>query len=370
MTGGLLVINAGSSSVKFRLFEHTASLPLLAHGEAAGLGTTPYLDITDEKNGKKTREPLAATATHEDALKALLHWIEGHGGIRMLAACGHRVVHGGTAFTKPVRMTSSIHAELEKLSPLAPLHQPHNLAAIDILGRLKPGVPQIACFDTAFHANHDPLFTLYALPQSLRDQGIRRYGFHGLSYEWLARSLRQQHPELARGRVIAAHLGNGASLCALKNGQSIDTTMGFTTLEGPPMGTRSGSIDPGVLLYMFRALGFSPEQAEHMLYQQSGLKGLSGATNDVKELLASNDARAALALDHFAFKVAQHAAMMAVSLGGVDSVVFTGGIGEHAGPVRTAILQRLAFLGQFTVQIIPADEERMIALHMLDVLGS
>lgn len=362
MTSALLVINAGSSSVKFQIFADSNDLPLLAQGKAADLGTAPYLEIA--RDGSKTRDDLPSRATHEDALQAILDWAAKHGGIKNLTAAGHRIAHGGEKFIKPVKITAAIIAELKKLTPLAPLHQPHNLAPVEILARLKPDLPQIACFDTAFHAGLDPLFTTYALPKVLRDKSIRRFGFHGLSYEWIVQSLRRDHPELAKTRVIAAHLGNGSSLCAMKNGESVDTTMGLTPLEGVPMGTRSGSIDPGAIIYMLRDLGMPPEKAEHCLYEESGLKGLSGLTNDVKELLQSANPRARFALDHFVLKVAQHAAMIATSLGGIDAFVFTGGIGENAVPVRAAIVQHLKFMGDFRALVISANEERIIAQHV------
>ncbi|MGB3874826.1 MAG: hypothetical protein WA980_03140 [Shinella zoogloeoides] len=225
------------------------------------------------------------------------------------------------------------------------------------------GRPDIACFDTAFDAGHAPLFQAFAVDATLRDQGIRRYGFHGLSYEWIARVLASEHPDLARGRVVVGHLGNGASLCALKDGASVDTTMGMTALDGLPMGSRTGAIDPGAVTYMLRNLGMGSDDVEHALYERSGLKGLSGLSNDVKTLLESTASRADFALDYFALKVAQFAAVMAVSMGGLDAVVFTGGVGENAGPVRDAILARLEFLRPFRTLIIPANEERMLAIH-------
>ncbi|MBU6474901.1 MAG: acetate/propionate family kinase [Alphaproteobacteria bacterium] len=356
MTGSVLVINAGSSSVKFSLFADNAELKLLAGGQVAGIGTAPVFVADDEK------KPLAPGSTHEEALRFILGWIEEkkHPPIGVAA---HRVVHGGTLFRAPVAVTPEIMEKLRGLKALAPLHQPHNLAAIDILTKLKPDMRQIACFDTAFHAEHDPLFGVYALPPELADKGIRRYGFHGLSYEWIAHVLRRDHPALAGGRVIVAHLGNGASLCAMKDGKSVDTTMGMTALDGLPMGTRSGALDPGAVIYMVRDLGLSPEKAEHILYNASGLKGLSGLSNDVKTLLESDDPKAAFALDYFSLRVAQFMGMMAVALGGVDGVVFTGGIGEHAAAVRENVLRRVAFLQPFETHVIPANEERIMAMH-------
>jgi acetate kinase len=358
VTGTILVINAGSSSLKFSLFENEAELKLLSSGQVANIGGAPVFSAGDDK------KTLAAGSTHEDALRFILDWIEEHkhGAVAMAA---HRVVHGGTLFREPVRITAEILEKLRGLNSLAPLHQPHNLAAIEILQKLMPDVPQIACFDTAFHAGHGPLFSLYALPQELADKGIRRYGFHGLSYEWIAHVLRRDYPALAKGRVIAAHLGNGASLCAMKDGISIDTTMGMTALEGLPMGTRCGNLDPGAVIYMIRDLGIAADKTEHILYNESGLRGISGISNDVKTLLESKDPKAAFALDYFSLKVAQFMGMMAVALGGVDGIIFTGGIGENAAPVRENILRRLEFLKPYEAHVIPANEERMMAMHAL-----
>ncbi len=356
MTGTILVINAGSSSVKFSLFDNQPDLTLLTSGQVANIGTAPFFSAGDD------RKALPAGSTHEDALNFILGWIKSqkHQAIVMAA---HRIVHGGTLFREPVRITPQIMIKLRSLNSLAPLHQPHNLAAIDILTKLQPDLPQIACFDTAFHAGHDPLFSLYALPQVLTDKGIRRYGFHGLSYEWIAHVLRSDYPALAKGRVIVAHLGNGASLCAMKEGVSVDTTMGMTALEGLPMGTRCGSLDPGAIIYMVRDLAMPAEKVEHVLYNDSGLKGLSGLTNDVKTLQGSSDPKAVFALDYFSLRVAQFMGMMAVAMGGVDGIVFTGGIGENAAPVRENILSRLAFMKPYDVHVIPANEERIMAMH-------
>lgn len=259
-------------------------------------------------------------------------------------------------------------AELEALCTLAPLHQPYNLAGIAASARLAPGAYDVACFDTAFHAGHDPVVHSFALPAAMREAGVRRYGFHGISYEWIARVLAEQRPALAQGRVIAAHLGNGASLCAMRGGVSIDTTMGMTALDGLPMGSRSGALDAGAVTYMMRRFGLDADHVDRMLYEDSGLKGLSGLTNDVAALAASADPRAAFALEYFCHRTAQFSAAMAVSLGGVDGIVFTGGIGENAAPLRARILEHLAFLGPVESLVIPADEERMMAIHARDLL--
>jgi acetate kinase len=369
MTDTILVLNAGSSSVKFSLFQRDKDLTQLAHGKITDIGTSPLFKATQDETGAAATPSLPANASHEEAVRAILDWINGHKDGWRITAVAHRIVHGGAEFTVPVRITSDVFHKLKQLCPLAPLHQPHNLLAVGIADRLLPHVPQIGCFDTAFHAGRDPLFNVYALPQKLADKGIRRYGFHGLSYEWIAHVLKQKHLTLAQGHVIAAHLGNGASLCAMKNGKSIDTTMGMTALDGLPMGTRSGALDPGVVIYMIRDLGIAPDETEHIFYEESGLKGLSGMTNDVKTLLASKDPKAKFALDYFSLKVAQQMAMMAVALGGVDGIVFTGGIGENAASIREAVLSRLSCLGQPQTLVIPANEERMMAMHTLSLQG-
>ena len=367
-SGIILAINAGSSSVKFQVFDPSLDLELLAKGSIDNLGGAPCFAATEEKTQVTDRKPLPATCTHEAAFRLILGWIERQNEDWQITAIAHRIVHGGTAFRDSVRVTPEVIERLRALSPFAPLHEPHNLAAIEIIGELRPGIIQIACFDTAFHANHKPLFTEYALPQKMRDKGIRRYGFHGLSYEWIATVLRRDEPELARGRIIVAHLGNGASLCAMRDGVSIDTTMGMTALEGLPMGRRCGTLDPGAVIFMIRDLGLTPNETEHCLYNESGLLGLSGRTNDVKLLQDSDDPKAIFALDYFALKVAQSMGMMAVALGGVDGIVFTGGIGENSSFMREKILSRLAFLKPFEVRVIPANEERMMAIHARSLL--
>jgi len=369
MTDTILVINAGSSSVKFCLYALTNELPLLGQGKVSDLGNKPVLSAADDK-GVASEKALAVGTSHEESLRAILDWVQGHKDGWSIKASAHRIAHGGTEFTAPIRVTSDIFHRLKKLCSLAPLHQPHNLMALGIVDRLLPHVPQIACFDTAFHSRHDPLFSVYALPEELTDKGIRHYGFHGLSYEWIAHTLRDKHPVLAKGRVVAAHLGNGASLCAMKNGISIDTTMGMTALDGVPMGTRSGSIDPGAIIYMIRDLGMPVDDVEHILYEKSGLRGLSGQTNDVKALLSSSEPKAKFALDYFALKVAQYMAMMAVAIGGIDGIVFTGGIGENAAPIREAILNYLAFMGSGQTLVIPANEEKIMAMHAANILSS
>jgi len=370
----LLVLNAGSSSVKFQLFEYE-TLELLAKGEVAHIGAQPTLNAVTVATQQTFCEILKPRATQEVAIAALVKFVELQGGNWHVDVVAHRVTHGGAHYVKPVLIDRRIHEDLEKLSPLAPLHQPHNLAAIDIVDalisskRAKP-VPQIACFDTAFHAGHEPLFTTFALNAHAREQGIRRYGFHGLSFEWIATVLAADHPDLVAKRVLIAHLGSGASLCALVNGKSVDTTMSMTPLDGLPMGTRCGAVDPGAVIYMLRHLAMSVDDLERALYEQSGLLGLSAISNDVEVLLGNADPKSAFALDYFAFKVAQYAAMMAVSMGGMDAFVFTGGIGEHATSVRQAIMSRLSHLGDVRVLVIPANEERIMAVQAKRVLDA
>ncbi|WP_028389007.1 acetate/propionate family kinase [Legionella fairfieldensis] len=371
-TNSILIINTGSSSVKFQVFSREASLQLLARGKITDLGSSrPLFTIVDETQGLAGQQAeeteLPADYDHEKALYFILRWIEAQNQWQVDTVT-HRIVHGGTRFTSSVLITPEVMAYLQTLCPLAPLHQPNNLIAIDIFRSLKPDLRQIACFDTAFHAHHDPLFTEYALPQTIRNKGIRRYGFHGLSYEWIAYFLHQYEPELAKGRIIAAHLGNGASLCAMCNGISIDTTMGMTALDGLPMGTRCGALDPGAVIYMLRELNLSPDDVESILYHQSGLRGLSDWTCDVRLLQESNEPEAQFALDYFCMRAAQLAGMMAVASGGVDGIVFTGGIGENSNLIRDAILKRLDFLKPFELRVIKTNEERMMAMHTMSVL--
>ncbi len=366
MIDTLLVLNTGSSSLKFQIFEDE-TLDVLMSGKVTGIGDTPQMRAK-LPGGQETQTSLPQTTDHGSALSAVMDLIGGHDHAWRAAAVVHRVVHGGPDFTEPVVVTPEVMRRLEALIPLAPLHQPHNLAGITASARLASGAPDIACFDTSFHAGHDRLTTSFALPMDVRDRGIRRYGFHGLSYEWISQVLARDYPDIHEGRVVVGHLGNGASLCALKCGVSVDTTMSMTALDGIPMGTRSGSIDPGAVLYMLHDLKLGVEAVQDILYERSGLKGLSGISNDVEALLSSSDPQAAFALEYFALRTAQYAAIMAVSMGGIDAFVFTGGIGEHAAPIRAAILERLRFLGDFKALVIPTDEERVMAMHAKKLL--
>jgi len=372
VSDALLTLNAGSSSLKFRLFGLTPGLPYLLGGKIADIGHRPVFQVHWQEDSRDETVDLPAAFGIDEAIAFALDWFRREARHVRIVAAAHRVVHGGTR-DRAEELTPAIVKDLEAYSPLAPQHQPHNLAAVKALWRSHDGLRQFGCFDTAFHAHLGPLATRFALPEDFTGKGVRRYGYHGLSYAWIADCLRRDRPDLAAGRVVAAHLGNGASLCALDKGRSIDTTMGLTALDGLPMGTRCGNIDPGAVLYMQKALGLTADQVEAVLHNRSGLKGLSGISNDVKSLLASDDPRAVFALDYFARRTAQHIAGMAVSLSGMDALVFTGGIGENAEPVRRMILDRLSFLPPFEVLVIPANEERAMATEvraLLDVVGS
>jgi acetate kinase len=327
-----------------------------------------------------------------DAGKAIAHladWLrQQYGGSRVVAV-GHRVVHGGPRFTGPVRVTSEVMQELRRLVPLAPLHQPHNLAAIEAVAERIPDVPQVACFDTSFHRGHSPVAELVPLPREIVKQGVQRYGFHGLSYEYIASVLPSAAPSIARGRVIVAHLGSGASLCAMKDLKSVDSTLGFTALDGLCMGTRPGALDPGIVLYLFQSLGLEVKRVEKMLYKESGLLGISGISNDMRDLLASDAPEAALAVDYFVFRAAKEIGALAAVLGGVDGLVFTAGIGENSAAIRKRLCEASAWLGvgldaaandgnapliskpgsRVEVRVVPTDEELMIARHTTEVLG-
>ncbi|KTD22555.1 acetate/propionate family kinase [Legionella londiniensis] len=367
---GILMLNAGSSSVKFKIFSLNEDLSVLAGGAIKNLGHSAFFIASIEGSKEEIDKPLPADMTQTKAVQFILDWIADHKKRWDLKAVSHRIVHGGTQFTESLRITSAVMEELKKLIPLAPLHQSYNLEAVEYINQTRPDLPQFACFDTAFHARQSELHTMYALPKSIREAGVRKFGFHGLSYEWIAHFLQIHDPALFRGRIIAAHLGNGSSLCALKHGVSIETTMGMTALAGLPMGTRCGDLDPGVVLYMIRELKLPPAEVEIMLYEKSGLLGLSSMTNDVKSLEESDKKNARFALDYFCLKVAQYMGMMAVAVGGVDAVVFTGGIGENSAYVRAKVIDHLNFIRPFRVEIIRANEEKMMAIHTLSLLNN
>lgn len=366
----LLVLNTGSSSVKFRLFALEKSLPLIAGGKITDIGNTPVFKANIEGSNAHN-VALPAGISHDNAVRVILEWLESEGITSSnIAATAHRIVHGGERYAEPEVLDSAAIEYLRGLNALAPLHQPHNLAGVEIFAKEMPDIQHYGCFDTAFHAaTQDELHTTFALPEHIRAQQVRRYGFHGLSYEWVEHCLKTDYPHLLNGRVVAAHLGNGASLCAIKNGKSLDTTMGMTALDGLPMGTRCGSIDAGAILYMLDNLGLSSTDISEILYEESGLKGLSGITNDVKALSESDDPRAAFALDYFCLRTAQHIGAMAVSLGGMDALIFTGGIGENAAGIRTKILKHLSFMPPFEHHVIAANEERSMAQSLLDHHG-
>jgi acetate kinase len=392
MAETLLVVNAGSSSIKFQLFHvrDGDGLELRAKGQLGGIGTHPRLAAKDAKGQAlidEAYEPAAVPDLHA-AMGRLGDWLlERLGGAPPLAV-GHRVVHGGPDFAAPVLVDDGILDRLERLVPLAPLHQPGNLAPIRAIRARNLAVPQVACFDTAFHRGHPELADRYAIPESWYREGVRRYGFHGLSYEYIAHRLAELDPELARGRVVACHLGSGASMCAIHAGKSVDSTMGFTAVDGLPMGTRTGQLDPGVILYLLQAKGFDAKRIERFLYHEGGLKGLSGVSNDVRDLLASEVRGARLALDYFVYRIAREAGALAAAMGGIDGLVFTAGIGEHSPAIRGAVLEGLAWLGfeldaaanaahgplittlasRLKAWVIPTDEELMIARHTLAVV--
>jgi acetate kinase len=389
MSGSILTINAGSSSLKFALFENDATLGETVRGEIENLGAAPHFHARD-KAGKVLAEqgwPADARPSFEDVLGMLLRFADAHLGGGGLAAVGHRIVHGGADHIAPEVVTPGLLKSLGVLTALDPLHMPHNLAPIDAIAKARPALPQVACFDTAFHHTLAPVATRLALPRVISDAGVRRYGFHGLSYEYIAGRLRQDFPELARKKVIAAHLGAGASLCALQDGVSVETTTGFSALGGLVMATRCGQLDPGVLLYL-GAQGHGFSDIEDMLYRRSGLLGMSGISGDVRTLLASDDPHAIEALDVFTYHIAIDAGAMACALGGLDGLVFTAGIGEHAPAIRAAVCARLAWLGvrlddaaneanagcistpdsRVAVHVIATNEEAMIAHHTRKIL--
>jgi len=382
------VINAGSSSLKFSFYQGEKRL---LSGQVDGIEVRPNFAARDA-DGKAIPPPdlggKPATAPSE-LLPAIIPWAQQRFGGRRLAALGHRVVHGGMHHSRPARVTPELLAELERLVPLAPLHEPHNLAPIKMALQLNPELPQVACFDTAFHRTAPEIEQAFALPYSMYQEGIRRYGFHGLSYEYIASVLPQRAPEIASGRVVVAHLGNGCSACALKGGVSVATTMGFTALDGLPMGTRCGELDPGAVLHLIQQKGMSADALVDLLYRRSGMLGLSGISSDFRELLASNEPSARFAVEVFCYRVARYIASLAAAMGGLDGVVFTAGVGENAAPVRDAICRACAWLGldldeaansahharistrasRVAALVINTDENLMIARHARALVG-
>jgi len=387
-----LVLNAGSSSLKFCVFKRPETLQwqLDAKGQIEGIGTAPRLSVKDGAGTRIADDRLDATVSDgSKAVDALAAWLHAkyHGG--KVLGVGHRVVHGGSGFAGPTVVNQGTLARLRELIPLAPLHQPYNLAAIEEVFERLPGVPQVACFDTSFHCSHSAVAALVPLPRDLCQSGLQRYGFHGLSYEYIASVLPEVAPEIARGRVIVAHLGSGASLCALKEGKSVDNSLGFTALDGLCMGTRPGALDPGVILYLFQSLGLSAKEVEAILYKKSGLLGISGISNDMRDLLQANEPEARLAVDYFVYRAAKEIGALVAVLGGIDGLVFTAGIGENSAEIRRRICESCAWLGleldatananrspristsvsKVSTWVIPTNEEIMIARHTGTLLG-
>jgi acetate kinase len=392
MADALLVLNAGSSSLKFSVFLDGDPPEPLLRGQVEGLLTEPRFEARDAAGavvGEKSW-PAGTRLGHAGAIEFLFGWGRGALAGHRLVAAGHRVVHGGRKFTRPALIDPEVLSGLEALVPLAPLHQPHNLGAIRAVAEHAPGLPQVACFDTAFHRTQPAVAQAFALPRRYAEEGVARYGFHGLSYEYIASVLPGTDPRAAAGRTVVAHLGNGASLCALQAGQSVATTMGFTPADGLPMGTRCGAIDPGVLLYLMDRHGMDARALEEMLYQQSGLLGVSGISSDMRTLLASPLPQAAEAVGLFVYRVGRELGSLAAALGGLDALVFTGGIGEHAAAVRARVCRDAAWLGleldeaandaggprisrpggRVTAWVIPTNEELLIARHTRRLLAS
>lgn len=367
--GALFVLNTGSSSLKFKYVSLLGDHPMLGHGRIMGMGTEPYFEGINERDGQREKRMLDKSMTPVMAIEMVLEWLEKMYPDFKLAAAAHRIVHGGDKMTGTTLLDKKTMDYLRTLIPLAPLHQEHNLAAVDILAKRRPDLKQFGCFDTAFHTTHPTRNDAFALPEYVREKGVRRYGFHGLSYHWVAKCMEKELPHLFKGRVVVAHLGNGSSLCAIKEGKSVDSTMGMSALDGLPMGTRCGNIDAGAIIYMVRDMGIDVNKLEKILYKESGLLGLSGISSDMKKLFESTDEQAKFAIDYYTFKAAQCVAQMAVSIGGLDGLIFTGGIGENAAPVRQKILDHLAFLPPFETHIIAADEERGMAQDIMDNFG-
>src|SRR6266702_2419555 len=348
MSDAILVINAGSSSLKFSVFhiDGAALAPVVTGNLEELMGRARFRAV--DPSGASIDEyawPEGESPGHDGALAFLLDWLHSRPGIGRLSAVGHRVVHGGVDYAGPVRITAEVVTKLERLVPLAPLHQPHNLRPIRALSERMPEVPQVACFDTGFHRAQPPLAQAFALPRELSEAGVRRYGFHGLSYEHIASVLPEHDARAAAGRTVVLHLGNGASMCAIAAGRSIATTMGFTALDGLPMGTRSGSLDPAVILYLLDHLGMDARAVEKLLYDQSGLLGVSGISSDMRELLSSNDPHAQLAIDLYCYRIVRELGSLAAALGGLDAIVFTAGIGENSPAIRERVCRNSALLG-------------------------
>ena len=393
MSDAILTLNAGSSSIKFALFALTDPLPAQPEivGQIDGIGAKPHLKAKDAA-GRALDDsdlPLSGDGQHHAALAFLVDWLHQHEAGWKIVGVGHRVVHGAQAYSQPVLLDDEIIAALKTFIPLAPLHQPHNLDGIAALREALRDIPQVACFDTAFHRTQPDIAQLFALPRRITAQGVRRYGFHGLSYEYIADVLPQHLGALAEGRVVVAHLGNGASMCAMRERKSMATTMGFTAVEGLMMGTRTGSLDPGVLLYLMDYQGMDAKALTRLLYKESGLLGVSGLSQDMRELLASDRSEAQEAVELFCYRIVREIGSLAAAIGGLDALVFTGGIGEHAAPVRSRVCKALEWLGvdldnaandsdatniarkgsDVEVLVLPTNEEWMIARHTAELVA-
>ncbi|SBT06381.1 Acetate kinase [Candidatus Accumulibacter aalborgensis] len=389
----ILVLNAGSSSLKFSVFALPAagSMHPVAVGQIEGLGTAPRLKVKDGAGERMVDEQwdMSEVATHAQALQRIAGLLRSRFQGSVLAGVGHRVVHGGPEYSAPLLITPAAMTRLETYVPLAPLHQPHNLAAIRAVQEVQPDLPQVACFDTAFHRSQDIVGQLYGLPYEYYERGIRRYGFHGLSYEYIATTLPSVAPEIASGRVVVAHLGSGASMCAIHDGRSVTSSMGFTALDGLLMGTRPGNMDPGIVLYLLQQEGLSAKEIEDLLYKRSGLLGLSGIGNDMRVLLASDAPRARLAIEHFVYRISRELGALAAVLGGLDALVFTAGIGENSARIRQLVCEKASWLGveideaaneqgslrisrtgsRVSAWVVPTNEELMIAHHTRKLLA-
>lgn len=396
MNGNILVINAGSSSVKFASFHASqgASPVRTLHGVIEGIGTAPKLQAWAHEDDPVEELALGVSSDpalgQQAALSTMLDWLKQHPTQGQLLAAAHRVVHGGVRFTAPTLVTPEVLTQLQELVPLAPLHQPHNLAAIQALTALMPGLPQVACFDTAFHARQPWVAQAFALPRHISLSGVKRYGFHGLSYDFIARVLPEHLGHAANGRVVVAHLGNGASMCAMKQRQSVASSMGFTALDGLMMGTRCGQLDPGVVLHLMQQRGLSAHQVETMLYKESGLLGVSGMSSDMRVLEDSDHPDAQAAIDLYVYRVLRELGALAAALGGLDALIFTAGIGEHSALIRERVCQGASWLGlsldaqanqrhqtciseagsRVSAWVIPTNEEWMIARHSQSLLGA
>ena len=392
MTNAILVLNAGSSSIKFSLFaERGSELTSVASGQVDGIGTAPRFTVTgDGEPAGERRWPERDTVGYGGALLQIFDWLQASdGGEYRLAAVGHRLAHGGADYIAPVRIDATMLEKVEKLVCLAPLHLPHNLEAIRAVLARAPELPQVACFDTAMHRSWPRVEQMFALPKEFEEAGVRRYGLHGLSYEYIASVLPRFDERAARGKTVVLHLGSGASMCALEGGRSIASTMSLTALDGLPMGTRSGAIDPGAVLYLMNERKMDARAIEHLLYKKSGLLGVSGVSSDMRVLLESSEPRAALAVDLFVYRIGRELGSLAAALGGLDAIVFTAGIGEHAAPVRERVCRNAGWLGveldpvanvaggprlstsgsRTTAWVIPTNEELMIAHHTRDLLA-